>query len=135
MTDEITESVLGAAIEVHKTLGPGLLESVYEECLALEFKSRGLDFQRQLSLPIEYKGCTVNAAYRIDFLVKQSVILEIKAVEKLEPIHEAQILTYLKLLKIDRGLLINFNVPLLKNGIKRMVLNYQQTSAFSAPLR
>jgi len=135
VTDEITESVLGAAIEVHKTLGPGLLESVYEECLALEFKSRGLDFQRQLSLPIEYKGCTVNAAYRIDFLVKQSVILEIKAVEKLEPIHEAQILTYLKLLKIDRGLLINFNVPLLKNGIKRMVLNYQQTSAFSAPLR
>lgn len=122
--NEITNKIIGAAIEVHKTIGPGLLESAYEECLAFELRSRGLEFHRQSSLPVTYKGVRLDCGYRIDLLVEDAVIVEIKTVDSLQPIHEAQLLTYLKLGSWTVGLLLNFNVPVLKNGIKRMVLNY-----------
>jgi len=117
----LTDQVLGLAIEVHKTLGPGLLESAYEECLCYEFQQCGMEFKRQVSLPVRYKEINLECGYRIDILVEDSLILEIKAVNIFHPIHEAQILTYLKLTGIQTGLLINFNVPLLKDGIKRIV--------------
>ena len=132
---ELTEQIIGAAIEVHKTIGPGLLESAYEECLAHEMKLRGLNWERQVPLPVTYKGTRLDCGYRLDFLVDRAVVLEVKAVDGLQPIHEAQLLTYLKLGGWTVGLLINFNVPVLKNGIKRMVLNYKDDSASSAPLR
>jgi GxxExxY protein len=99
MTDTMTESILGAALEVHKVLSPGLLESAYEECLATEFDLRGLRYQRQLSVPLEYKDRKVDAAYRIDFLIENAVVMELKSIEKLEPIYDAQVITYLKLLE------------------------------------
>ncbi len=121
-TDEgLTETVIGASIEIHKELGPGLLESTYETCLAFELENRGISFKRQLELPINYKGLNLDAGYRIDILVEDRLILELKAVEKIHPIHEAQLLTYLKLTNCCIGLLINFNTHLLKCGIKRMV--------------
>lgn len=120
--DELTGRILGAAIEVHRLLGPGLLESVYETCLCHEFSVREIAYQRQVRLPIVYKELKLEQMLVIDILVDQQVILELKSVDKIEPIHEAQLLTYLKLSNIRRGLLINFNVNLLKNGIKRMVL-------------
>jgi GxxExxY protein len=120
--DELTGRILGAAIEVHRLLGPGLLESVYETCLCHEFSVREIAYQRQVRLPIVYKELKLEQMLVIDILVDQQVILELKSVHKIEPIHEAQLLTYLKLSNIRRGLLINFNVNLLKNGIKRMVL-------------
>jgi GxxExxY protein len=132
---ELTAKIIGAAIEVHKTLGPGLLESAYEECLAHEMQLCGLDFERQVPLPVAYKGINLNCGYRLDFLVEKAVVLELKAVDALQPIHEAQLLTYLKLGCWTVGLLINFNVPVLRNGIKRIVLNYEENSANSAPLR
>jgi GxxExxY protein len=113
--------VVGAAIEVHRCLGPGLLESSYEACLCRELMLRQVAFERQVPLPVLYKGIQLECGYRIDLLVSGLVIVEIKAVESLEPIHEAQLLTYLKLKKLWVGLLINFNVPVLKNGIKRIV--------------
>ncbi len=119
--NELTREVIGAAIEVHKILGPGLLESAYEECLCREFELRKLPCERQKELPIEYKGVKLDCGYRLDIVVAKSLILELKACERLEPIHEAQLLTYLKLTGIKVGLLINFNVPVLKDGIKRMV--------------
>jgi len=122
MYEELTEKIIGAAIEVHRILGPGLLEGVYEECFALELSLRGLAFQRQAPLPIEYKGRRVAADLKIDLWVEQQVILELKAVEKLLPVHEAQLLTYLRLSHTHVGLLINFHVSLLKDGIHRMVL-------------
>lgn len=122
--NEITESVIGAAIEVHKALGPGLLESAYEECLCHELSLRGLSFRRQVDLPVSYKGVKLDCGYRMDMLVDDSVILELKTVEKILRIHQAQLLTYLKLYGRSVGLLINFNVPVLKEGIKRMVLNF-----------
>lgn len=131
---EITEKIIGAAIEVHKAIGPGLLESAYEECLAYEMRLCGLDFSRQVLLPVAYKGVKLDCGYRLDFLVEQSVVLELKAVEILQPIHEAQLLTYLKLGGWNVGLLINFNVPALKSGIKRIVNNYKEPSAHSASL-
>ena len=109
-------------MEVHKHLGPGLLESAYEECLCRELSLRGIPFQRQVELPVEYKGIRLNVGYRMDLVVKDSLVVELKAVEKLEPIHEAQLLTYLRLSGMRIGLLINFNVPVLKDGIKRFVL-------------
>ncbi len=118
----LTERIIGAAIEVHRVLGPGLLESVYEECLALELGMKGIAFQRQMPLPIEYKGKRVAADLKIDLWIEQYVIVELKAVEKLLPVHEAQLLTYLRLSGVSIGLLINFHVPLLKDGIKRMIL-------------
>lgn len=132
---EITEKIIGAAIEVHKAIGPGLLESAYEECLACELHLRKLHFERQVALPVTYKGVRLDCGYRLDFLVEKAVVLELKAVESLEPIHEAQVLTYLKLGGWTVGLLINFNKPVLKHGIKRIVLNYKELSARSAPLR
>jgi GxxExxY protein len=118
----LSEKVIGAAIEVHRQLGPGLLESAYENCLCHELFLRGLKFQRQVALNIEYKGIEVNAAYRIDILVEESLVLELKTVEVLSPIHQAQLLTYLRLSGLRTGLLINFMVPILKNGIKRISL-------------
>jgi GxxExxY protein len=119
--NELTGEVIGAAIEVHKTLGPGLLESVYEECLCKELGWREIPYVRQKELPVEYKGSKLDCGYRLDVVVADELIVELKACENLEPIHEAQLLTYLKLTGIHVGLLINFNVPLLKEGIKRLV--------------
>lgn len=118
--NELTGSVIGAAIEVHKALGPGLLESVYEECLCRELNLRDIPYQRQKEIPIEYKGSKLDYGYRIDILVAEALILEIKACESLQRIHEAQLLTYLKLTGLKVGLVINFNVPVLKEGIKRI---------------
>ncbi|MBI3536558.1 MAG: GxxExxY protein [Chloroflexi bacterium] len=120
--NSITQNIIGAAIEVHKALGPGLLESAYEECLCHELSLRKIPFERQKQLPIDYKGIRLEAGYRIDLLVANSVIVEIKSVEGILPIHEAQLLTYLRLADRKVGLLINFNVSLLKQGIKRLVL-------------
>jgi GxxExxY protein len=111
------------------------MESAYEECLAHEMLLRELNFERQISLPVAYKSVRLDCGYRLDFLVEKSVVLELKAVEALRPIHEAQLLTYLRLGGWSVGLLINFNVSVLKNGIKRIVLNYKEPSASSAPLR
>ena len=120
--NKLTGKVIGAAIEVHKALGPGLLESTYEECLCVELELRKIPYERQKELPIEYKGITLDCGYRLDMVVANSLILELKACEKSEPIHEAQLLTYLRLTGIKWGLLINFNVPVLKEGIKRLAL-------------
>ena len=118
--NKLTGEVIGAAIEVHKALGPGLLESAYEECLCRELEIRDILYERQKGLPIEYKGAKLDCGYRLDIVVAGRLILELKACEKIEPIHEAQLLTYLKLAGIKYGLLINFNVPVLKDGVKRM---------------
>ncbi len=124
--NEITEIIIGAAIEVHRHLGPGLLESTYETCTRYEIKQRsGLDVAYQKVLPIRYKNVELDDGYRLDLLVANRVIVEIKAIEKLLPIHEAQLLTYLRLTNLRVGLLINFNVPILKNGIRRLVNGYQ----------
>jgi GxxExxY protein len=120
--DLLSRQVIGCAIEVHKALGPGLLESSYEECLAYELNLRGLSHHRQHPLPIEYKGVRLDCGYRIDVLVNDRLILELKAVERLLPIHEAQLLTYMRIARLPLGLLINFNVPRLRDGIKRFVL-------------
>jgi GxxExxY protein len=120
--DELSKRVIGCAIEVHRHLGPGLLESASEQCLAREFSIANIAFEIQKPLPVEYKDVKLNCGYRIDLFVENKLILEIKAIEKLLPIHEAQILTYMKLTKAPVGLLINFNVELLKNGITRFVL-------------
>ena len=120
--DSRTEPIIGAAIEVHKQLGPGLLESTYEECLCHELHLRGIQFQRQIDLPVVYKGLKLDCGHRLDLLVEDSVLVELKVVERLLPVHEAQLLTYLHLAHKPVGLLINFNVPLLKDGIRRRVL-------------
>jgi len=120
--DPLTQRVIGAAIEVHRHLGPGLLESTYERCLAHELSLSGIQVERQVELPVRYKGLTLDNGYRMDLLINSSLILELKSVEKLTGIHEAQLLTYMKLSGLNKGLLINFNEPLLKNGIKRFVL-------------
>jgi len=120
--DELSHKVIGCAIEVHRELGPGLLESAYEQCLAHELRLNGIPFDLQKIMPVEYKGVLIDCGYRLDLLVEGRLILELKAVAAIDPIHEAQILTYLKLAKMKMGLLINFNVPLLKDGIRRFVL-------------
>ena len=119
--NDITEAVIGAAIVVHKELGPGLLESAYEACLAYELAEKGLKIERQKGLPLKYRGVLLDCGYRLDLLVESQVVVEVKAVEKIELIHEAQLLSYLKLSKCQLGLLINFNVEVLKNGIRRLV--------------
>jgi GxxExxY protein len=124
--NELTQETIGAAIEVHRALGPGLLESAYEECLCKELTIRNISFERQKPLPLEYKGFKLECGYRIDLLVAGTVVVEVKAVEVLLPIHEAQLLTYLKLGGWKLGLLINFNVPVLKQGIKRLVLGLEE---------
>lgn len=117
-----TEQVIGAAIEVHRAIGPGLLESVYEECLSHELSLRDIQFQGQLPLALEYKGVRIECAYRLDLLVNNLVVIEIKSVETIQRIHEAQLLTYLKIGGWKLGLLINFNVPMLKDGIRRRII-------------
>ncbi len=121
---QITEKVIGAAIEVHRHLGPGLLESTYEACLAFEMVSRGLRVERQKELPVVYRDVHLDCGYRLDLLVENQIIIELKAIDALLPIHEAQLLSYLKLSGLKVGLLLNFNVRLLSNGIKRIVNNY-----------
>lgn len=118
--NEITSLIIGCAIEVHKQLGPGLLESAYEECLAFEMKQKNLQFERQKALPIQYKEIQLDYGYRMDFLVENEVIIELKSVEALHPLHDAQTLTYLKFANKKTALLINFNVLILKQGIKRL---------------
>jgi len=119
LRDPITEQIIGAAIEVHRALGPGLLESAYEECLCHELKLRGLAFRRQVDLPVMYKGVKLDCGYRIDLVVQELVLVELKSVEQIHPIHEAQLLSYLRLSGLTTGLLMNFNVPVLKDGIVR----------------
>ena len=120
-SDELSKHIIGAAIEVHRNLGPGLLESAYEECLCYELALNNILFERQKPLPVTYKGVHLNCGYRLDIVVEKLVIIELKTVEHIEPIHEAQLLTYLKLSDLWLGLLINFNVPVLKEGIYRIV--------------
>jgi GxxExxY protein len=120
--NEWSGKVIGAAIEVHKNLGPGLLESAYHACLCRELELRGIPFQRQLMMALEYKGLRVENAYKIDVLIAGTVVVELKAVEAIDPVHEAQLLTYLRLSSLWLGLLINFHVPVLKDGIMRRVL-------------
>jgi GxxExxY protein len=122
LKDPRTGSIIGAAIEVHRVLGPGLLESAYEECLCHELHLRRLTFERQVDLPVAYKGLQLDCGYKMDLIVNREVVLELKCVEKILPVHEAQLLTYLKLSGKHVGLLINFNVPLLMQGIIRRVL-------------
>jgi GxxExxY protein len=120
---EVTERIIGAAIEVHRALGPGLLESVYEVCLERELHSLGFEVERQKALPISYKGLVLDASFRLDLIVQNQVLVELKAVQTLEPIHEAQVLTYLRLSGLSVALLINFNVARLTQGVKRIVLS------------
>lgn len=119
--NKLTQKIIAAAIEVHKELGPGLLESVYEYCLTEELKDRGINVKSQVKLPIIYKGKTLNKNFYIDLLIENKIVIELKAVEVILPVHEVQLVTYLKLADKRLGLLINFNVPLLKEGIRRRV--------------
>ena len=121
-SDELSRNVIRCAIEVHRNLGPGLLESTYRQCLACELSHARIPFQLEVPLPVRYKNVLLDCGYRIDLLVSGDLIVEIKSVETLLPIHQAQILTYMRLAKISPGLLINFNVTKLQNGIKRFVL-------------
>ena len=120
--NELSQRVIGLCIEVHRVLGPGLLESAYEAALAHELSLAGIPFQRQIDLPLEYKGVKLDCGYRLDFIIDEELIVELKAVQEILPVHKAQLLTYLKLNQKPVGLLINFNVPLLKDGIQRVVL-------------
>jgi GxxExxY protein len=124
--NRITHTILGGALAVHKALGPGLLESAYEACLAFELSERGLKVERQKALPVRYREVDLDCGYRIDLLLDGKVIVEVKAVERLNPIHEAQLLSYLKLSNCKVGLLINFNVRILKNGVRRLVLGLEE---------
>ena len=129
--NRVSEAVIGAAIAVHRELGPGLLESAYEACLEFELRDRGVGVRRQVELPVRYRGVSVDAGYRIDLLVCESVVLELKAVERLEKIHEAQLHTYLRLTDLRLGLLINFNTVRLVDGVKRIVHNLPPPSSRS----
>ena len=120
--EELTSEIVGAAIDVHRVLGPGLLESAYEECLCRELELRQIRFQRQVALPVSYRGLQLDCGYRLDLVVEDKVVLEIKAVGSLAPIHQAQLMTDLRLSGLRAGLLMNFNVVLMKHGIKRIVL-------------
>jgi GxxExxY protein len=120
--NQLSKKIIGCAIEVHKHLGPGLLESAYEECLCHELKLQRIAFERQKELPVKYKGLSLDCAYRLDVVVEKCILLELKAVQEIDPIYEAQLLTYLKLSGLKLGLLINFNVTVLKDGIRRMVM-------------
>ena len=120
--EDLTEKIIGAAIEVHKYWGPGLLESIYEKSLAIELERQGIPFKRQMELKLSYKGVSLGEDFRLDLIVGSKVVVELKVVKELSPIHEAQLLTYMKLTNCRVGLLLNFNVPVLKQGIKRLVL-------------
>ena len=119
---ELGHKVIGCAIEVHKRLGPGLLESVYEYCLEEELKAAAVGFERQVAVPVQYRNANLGCAYRIDFIVEGVLLVELKAVDRPLPVHDAQVLTYMKLMKLRQGLLINFKVKLLKHGIKSFLL-------------
>jgi GxxExxY protein len=119
---DLSERVIGLAIEVHRHLGPGLLESAYEECLCFELKQTGIDYRRQVSLPVIYKDVRLACGYRMDVVVEQALILEIKAIDRITPVHEAQMLTYLRLSGLQVGLLLNFNNVALRHGLRRFVL-------------
>jgi GxxExxY protein len=127
--DWIRGEIIGAAIEVHRELGPGLLESAYEECLCYELSLHKLTFRRQVELPVVYKQVQLDCGYRMDVVVEDLVVVELKTVDKLLPVREAQLLTYLKLYRRQVGLLLNFHVPVLKDGLKRIVNNYRPSSA------
>ena len=118
----LSNKIIGCAIEVHKTLGPGLLESAYQQCFCHELRLSNINFKMEVPLPVNYKNCYLDCGYRIDILVENDIIVELKSVEKLRKIHEAQILSYMKLANIQQGFLINFNVELLKNGLKSFIL-------------
>jgi len=120
--EEVTTAIVDAAIKVHRALGPGLLESVYEACLCYELTKRGIPYRRQVSLPVRYEDVFVETGFRLDILADECVIIELKAAEAIIPIHEAQLLTHLKLANVRLGFILNFNVPLMKQGIKRMVI-------------
>ena len=122
--NELPYAIIGACLEVHKVLGPGLLENTYQECLARELSLRGIPFEKEKPLPVEYKEVRVDCGYRLDFLVDGSVVVELKSIEAILPVHEAQILTYLKQTGCKLGLLVNFNVAVLKEGIRRLGLNF-----------
>ena len=119
--NELSSKIIGAAIEVHKALGPGLLESTYEECICHELNLQGLSLERQKPLAVQYKGLKLDCGYRLDVVVENAIILELKSCEKIEPIHRAQLLTYLKLSGLNLGLLLNFNVTVMRDGIVRIV--------------
>ena len=121
--DRLSKEIIGAAIEVHRHLGPGMLESAYEKCLCKELEIRNIEFEKQKPLAVVYKGITLDCGYKLDVVVEGKVILELKFVNKFESIHDAQLLTYLKIEDLKLGILINFNVPVLKDGIKRIVNN------------
>ena len=120
--DPLTSSILAAAIEVHRHLGPGLLEAIYESCLTWELRARGVGVEQQVAVPVMYKGVQLRLAYRLDLVVEQSVIVEVKAVDRLHPLTDAQVLTYLKLTGLKTALILNFNVGLLRDGVRRLVL-------------
>ncbi len=124
--NQLSSRIIGAAIEVHKTLGPGLLESTYEECLCHELGLQGLKYDRQVNLPVCYKDKQLDCGYRVDVIVERTIILELKAVDAILPIHKAQLLTYLKLSNIQLGLLLNFNIPLMRDGLHRIVNQLKQ---------
>lgn len=122
LDEALTEQIIGSAIEVHRELGPGLLESAYCRCLGREFDLRSIRYRREVDLPVVYKGVKLDCGYRMDFVIEEKVIVEVKAVDKLIPVHEAQLLTYLRLSGFNVGLLINFNAPTIKNNYIRRVL-------------
>jgi GxxExxY protein len=124
--NQLSSKIIGAAIEVHKSLGPGLLESTYEECLCHELSIQGLSFEKQKPLPIDYKGKRLDCGYRLDIVVENEIILELKSCEKIESIHKAQLLTYLKLSGLNLGLILNFNVPFMREGIVRIVNEFKE---------
>lgn len=123
----VTDEVIGALIEVHRHLGPGLMESAYEACVCAELSERGLKFERQQPLAVNYKGLRLDCAYRLDLVVQESILLELKAVERLLPIHEAQVITYLRLSQLPVGLLVNFNATVLRNALRRLTPNHPKT--------
>ncbi len=133
--NQITESIIGCAIEVHRALGPGLLESAYEECLCYELSQASLSYSRQVPLSLAYKGIKLDCGYRMDMVVENLVVVELKTVEKLLPVHEAQLLSYLKLSGFSGGLLVNFHVPFLKDGLRRLVNHLEESLSGSAPPR
>ena len=126
--DELSSQIISAAIEVHKALGPGLLESAYEQCLCRELELRGVPFVQQQQVPVEYKGVRLDCGYRLDLCVAGRIVVEVKSVSEFLPIHEAQLLTYLRLTDLSLGLMLNFNVPLMKDGIRRIVHNFKSDS-------
>jgi GxxExxY protein len=124
--NKLSSKIIGMAIEVHKLLGPGLLESAYEECICYELNFRGFSLERQKPLAVRYKGIKLDCGYRLDVVVENAIILELKSCERIEPIHKAQLLTYLKLSGLHLGLILNFNVPLMRDGIVRIVNEFDE---------